>query len=71
MNPLMVGKGYGSLIGLGLMLIGKLVGVLGAPDIGEVIEEIGIGVGSGGLVRKGAVLGMEKFKRSGSSDKYM
>ena len=53
MNPLMLGKGYLTLIGVLLNLAGVICTALGQPEIGKALQDAGLGLSTGGVIRKG------------------
>lgn len=52
MNPLMIGKGYMTAIGIIIYLVGELAKLLGVNEVGGPMQEIGTFVGGLGAARK-------------------
>ena len=42
---LMLGKGVGTYVAMALTILGQVVSVLGAPEVGDPLRDVGVGLG--------------------------
>ena len=56
LSVLMLGKGMGTYIAMVLTILGQVASALGAPDVGEPLRDVGLGLG-GYTVTRAVVAG--------------
>ena len=50
---LMAGKGIGTYIAMALTILGQAASALGAPDVGDPLRDVGLGLGAYTVARAG------------------
>ena len=53
LSVLMAGKGIGTYIAMALTILGQAASALGAPDVGDPLRDVGLGLGGYTLARAG------------------
>ena len=53
LSVLMFAKGTGTYVAMALTIIGQVVSSLGAPDVGEPLRDVGLGLGGYTVARAG------------------
>ena len=59
LSVLMAGKGIGTYVAMALTILGQVASALGAPEVGDPLREVGIGLG-GYAVSRAVVVGPGK-----------
>ena len=53
LSVLMAGKGIGTYVAMALTIIGQVASALGAPEVGEPLRDVGLGLGAYTVARAG------------------
>ena len=53
LSVLMLGKGIGTYVSMALTILGQVMSALGAPEVGDPLRDVGLGLGGYTLARAG------------------